>query len=96
MVVWPGLVRGDDEEDGGECGGSETSEEVGWEGEEMADLLDRIELPFCVEVDVGAGEIAPIVSVTPVVKGELPRWIRDPFFVSNKSWTDIDDEDDEY
>ena len=62
----------------------------------MAGSLNRIESPLCVKVDVGAGETTPIASVTPVVKGELPRWIRDPFFVSNKSWADLDDEDDEY
>jgi hypothetical protein len=84
----------------------EDEEEVESDIDDMTDLLDRLEAALHDEVDSGAHEQAPVVEKTnqlevPVlntaVANELPLWIRDPTYVSNKSWADImDDEDEEY
>ena len=84
----------------------EDEEEVESDIDDMTDLLDRLEAALHDEVENAAHEQAPVVEKTTQlevpapntdVANELPLWVRDPTYVSNKSWADImDDEDEEY
>ncbi|KAL2257943.1 hypothetical protein VTK26DRAFT_8935 [Humicola hyalothermophila] len=61
--------------------------------EELPPALQAL-APVLAEPAEVARSATPPVSVVPAAPSELPLWVRDPTYISNKNWADLEEEDE--